>query len=178
MDLDLVARIAALRPDWQFIFLGPVVKIMPTSLPVMANIHFLGAKSYYVLPEYIANWDVALLPFARSQATRYISPTKVPEYLAAGKPVVSTSITDVINDYGQAGLVSIADRPEDFVAAAEHLIQEQDSSWLPAVDQRLRAMSWDTTWCEMHRIIQDYVNESAAEDYSADSITLLESAGS
>src|SRR4051794_15740426 len=97
--------------------LGPVVKIDPASLPAAPNIHYLGGKKYDELPRYIASWDVALLPFARNESTRYISPTKTPEYMAAGKPVVSTSIRDVVRPYGELGLVRIADRVDEFVAA-------------------------------------------------------------
>src|SRR5205814_4717049 len=91
MDYDLLREIAATRAPWQIILLGPTAKIDPAILPRAANIHYLGPKPYAVLPEYVAGWDVALMPFARNEATRFISPTKTPEYLAAGKPVVSTS---------------------------------------------------------------------------------------
>ena len=100
LDCELVASLARLRPDWQLIFVGPVVKIDPASLPRAANVHYLGGKTYDQLPGYMANWDIALMPFARNEATRFISPTKTPEYLAAGKPVVSTPITDVVRRWG------------------------------------------------------------------------------
>src|SRR5690606_28305817 len=90
LDIELLETVARMRPGWQFIMIGPVVKIDPLSLPSFPNIHYLGGKSYKELPDYIAGWDVALIPFAHNEATRYISPTKTPEYLAAGKPVVST----------------------------------------------------------------------------------------
>ena len=86
-DTQLLDEVAARRPDWQFVMVGPVVKIHPESLPARSNIHYLGSKTYQQLPEYIARWDVALLPFAQNESTRFISPTKTPEYLAAGKPV-------------------------------------------------------------------------------------------
>jgi len=98
MDIDLVDQLAVNRPDWHFVFIGPVVKISPDSLPTHTNLHFLGARTYDQLPEYIAHWDLAIMPFAINEATRFISPTKTPEYLAAGKPVVSTPIHDVIHD--------------------------------------------------------------------------------
>ena len=85
LDRDLVAEVARQRPDWQLILVGPVVKIDPESLPRAPNIHYLGGKKYDDLPRYIANWDAAMMPFARNEATRFISPTKTPEYLAAGK---------------------------------------------------------------------------------------------
>jgi UDP-galactopyranose mutase len=109
MNLDLLERVAAARPDWQLVMLGPIVKIDASALPARPNIHYLGAKSYEELPHYVGGWDVALLPFALNDATRFISPTKTPEYMAAGLPVVSTSIRDVVRPYGQQGLVRIAD---------------------------------------------------------------------
>ena len=95
-DVDLLDQIALRRPDWHFVMIGPVVKIDPATLPGHANIHYLGGKKYSELPDYLAGWDIALLLFARNESTRFISPTKTPEYLAAGKPVISTSIRDVV----------------------------------------------------------------------------------
>ena len=118
-DTGLLDAVAAARPDWQLVMLGPVTKIDPKVLPQRPNIHYLGSKTYSELPRYIAGWDVALMPFAINEATRYISPTKTPEYLAAGKPVVSTPIADVIKPYGKLDLVRIARTPEEFVAAIE-----------------------------------------------------------
>ena len=111
MDIDLVAGVADLRPDWHFVMIGPVVKIDPATLPRRANIHWLGGKSYEDLPRYLAGWDVGFMPFALNESTRFISPTKTPEFLAAGVPVVSTPITDVVRPYGEKGLVEIAETP-------------------------------------------------------------------
>ena len=97
--------------------LGPVVKINPDTLPRAANLHYLGMKTYEQLPDYLAGWDAAIMPFAHNEATRYISPTKTPEYLAAGLPVASTSIHDVVEPYSDCGLVAIGDGPEGFLAA-------------------------------------------------------------
>lgn len=149
MDLELVKAVATARPDWQIIILGPVVKIDPASLPRLPNLHYLGGKPYTQLPTYLASWDVALMPFARNESTRFISPTKTPEYLAAGRPVVSTSIRDVVRPYGEQGLVHIADKPEDFVRACEAALTEDRSGWLPRVDAHLATMSWDSTWSRM-----------------------------
>ena len=115
-DVALLEGVADARPDWHFVIIGPIVKISEDALPKRANIHYLGGKSYKELPAYLSGWDVAALFFARNEHTRFISPTKTPEYLAAGKPVVSTSIRDVVRPYGQEGLVHIADTAEEFVA--------------------------------------------------------------
>jgi UDP-galactopyranose mutase len=128
---------------------GPVVKISPDTLPRLPNIHYLGGKRYQELPAYLAGWDVAMLPFARTPATRFLSPTKTPEYLAAGRPVVSTSIRDVVRPYGELGLVRIADTPEDFVRAVEESLSQSREEWLPKVDAFLSRLSWDHTWSGM-----------------------------
>jgi UDP-galactopyranose mutase len=88
LDLELLDRVSEARPDWQMVIVGPVVKIDPATLPRRANVHYLGGKSYTELPAYLSGWDVALLLFARNESTRFISPTKTPEYLAACRPVV------------------------------------------------------------------------------------------
>lgn len=146
LDTHLLEGIASARPDWQLVMLGPVVKIDPADLPRRPNIHYLGAKSYTELPRYIAGWDVALILFARNEATRYISPTKTPEYLAAGRPVVSTSIRDVVNPYGELGLVRIADAVPDFVRACEGALAEDAAARRARADAYLRNTSWDRTW--------------------------------
>jgi glycosyltransferase involved in cell wall biosynthesis len=153
LDTALLDGVAALRPDWQIVMVGPVVKIDPAELPSRPNIHYLGAKQYADLPAYIAGWDVAMLPFARNESTRFISPTKTPEYLAAGRPVVSTSIRDVVRPYGERGFVRIADTPADFVAAAEAALIENPEAVRGRADTFLARMSWDRTWSTMSELI-------------------------
>lgn len=153
MDIELLAGVADARPDWQLVLLGPVVKIDSSKLPRRPNIHYLGAKTYQELPHYVAGWDVALLPFARNEATRFISPTKTPEYLAAGKPVVSTTIRDVVRPYAHLGLVRIADTVDEFVAACEGALREDASERLRKADVFLRQTSWDGTWARMRSLV-------------------------
>ena len=154
MDLTLVHSIAERRPDWQLVMLGPVVKIEEAVLPRRANIHYLGLKTYEELPAYLSGWDAAILPFALNDSTRYISPTKTPEYLAAGKPVVSTPIRDVVEPYGRLGLVRIAADAEALTAALEAALGARD----PKLDERRDALlsqsSWDTTWKHMLDIVE------------------------
>lgn len=152
-DTELIKNMAQLRPDWNFILLGPIVKINPNSLPKLPNIHLLGGKSYDQLPQYVSGWDVALIPFAINDSTRFISPTKTPEYLAAGVPVVSTPITDVVNPYGDKGIVKIGSTAEEFVAAAEEYMKMNKSNWLPEVDEFLADKSWSSTFMEMMKKI-------------------------
>ncbi len=111
IDYGLLDAVATGRPSWQFIMIGPTAKIDPATLPRHPNLHWLGMKAYADLPAYLAGWDVGLMPFAMNEATRFISPTKTPEFLAAGVPVVSTPVPDVISDWGKDSLVEIASRP-------------------------------------------------------------------
>jgi glycosyltransferase involved in cell wall biosynthesis len=164
-DVELLDQISRNRPDYQFVIIGPVVKIDPAILPQRENIHYLGGKSYQDLPAYIAGWDVALLLFAQNESTRFISPTKTPEYLAAGKPVVSTPIKDVVCPYGQMGLVRIAGDAQEFTAAIDDLLQSDASGkrWLETVDGFLATMSWDDTWARMSRLIDEAVANRTRE---------------
>lgn len=145
MDLALLKAIAEAHPEWQLVLLGPIAKIDPAQVPQLPNVHRLGMKAYRDLPEYLAGWDVALLPFAHNDATRFISPTKTPEYLAAGLPVVATSIRDVVTPYGDCGLVRIADGPEAFAAAVAGALSEGRCARLAEVDALLGQGSWDQT---------------------------------
>ncbi len=151
-DLELIRGAAAARPDWQFVLLGPVVKIDPATLPQGPNIHYLGGKNYSELPAYLSGWDVALIPFALNESTRFISPTKTPEYLAAGVPVVSTPIADVVHPYGREGLVRIAGDWEELVPMVEDILAttpEEKAAWLAEVDLFLADNSWDLTQKKM-----------------------------
>ncbi len=160
IDLDLVDGLAAMRPGWQIVLIGPIVKIDPEDVPARQNIHRLGMKPYAELPSYLAGWDVGWMPFARNDATRYISPTKTPEYLAAGLPVVSTSITDVIEPYGRHGLVSIADDAEGTIEAVEGALAGSGFDG-GRVDAFLAERSWDRTWRAMAAIVEDLEARSA-----------------
>lgn len=159
IDTALLAAVAAARPDWQLVMVGPVVKIDPAELPRSPNLHYLGMKAYDDLPSYLAGWDAALMPFALNDSTRFISPTKTPEYLAGGRPVVSTPIRDVVRPYGETGLVEIASEPAAFVAVVERTLaccgegRPERENWLRRVDDFLGRGSWDHTWRRMSDLI-------------------------
>lgn len=154
MDLGLVAELARLRPDWSFVMVGPVVKIDQGSLPDAANIHWLGGRSYAELPAHLAHWDLGFMPFALNESTRFISPTKTPEFLAAGLPVVSTAVLDVVRDYGEAGLVEIAYDAASMADRAAMLLARDRGPWLANVDAQLARNSWDITWERMAGLIR------------------------
>ena len=157
-DTEMLDKVAAMRPDWSFVMVGPVVKIAPDDLPRRHNIYYLGGKTYDQLPSYLAGWEVALMPFAMNESTQFISPTKTPEYLAGGRPVVSTPIKDVVRHYGHLEGVKIASTAEEFVAACEEalgLSRNRESGWLAEADLMLSAASWDTTQARMSGLIAD-----------------------
>ncbi|WP_338502673.1 UDP-galactopyranose mutase [Sphingomonas kaistensis] len=162
LDIELLDKVAELRPDWQLIMVGPVVKISEDDLPRRHNIHYLGGKSYDELPSYLGNWDVAMMPFAINEATRFISPTKTPEYLAAGKPVISTPIKDVKRHYEKLSGVMIAGTAEQFVEAGDRaldLARGEGGDWLAEVDLALSDMSWDTTQARMAALLADVTEQ-------------------
>ena len=154
MDLDLLAAVADADPDWNVVVVGPVVKIDPADLPRRANLHYLGGRAYDELPAYLAGWDVALMPFAMNESTRFISPTKTPEYLAGGRPVVSTPIVDVIRHYGDLTGVKIAAGAQAFVAACRASLSPPPG-WRDAADETLAALSWDETFQRMEAKIAE-----------------------
>jgi UDP-galactopyranose mutase len=154
-DINLLNAVATAKPKWNFVIIGPIVKIDPASLPNLQNIFYLGSKTYNELPEYLTGWDVAIIPFLLNESTRFISPTKTPEYLAGGKPVISASIADVVNPYGNDGLVHIADNVSDFIIAGEQILKDLNKiTWLAKVDKFLQNNSWDITWGKMNDLIE------------------------
>ena len=155
LDLALIHELASARSDWHIVLVGPITKIDPLSLPVAPNIHYLGRKEYASLPAYVAGWDVAFLPFALNEATRFISPTKTPEYLAAGRPVVSASVRDVVRAYGESGLVRIADTIDEWVSAIEMSLRDDYTARLASIDELLKDQSWDHTWSCMQALMAE-----------------------
>jgi len=165
IDLHLVARVADAEPSWQIVMVGPVVKIDPKSLPRRPNIHYLGQKSYGDLPAYIAGWDVAMMPFALNESTRFISPTKTLEYLAAGKPVVSTAVRDVVRPYGELGIARIGEGATFVEAIAASL--SRPAAQRAAADGYVARTSWDRTWRAMWEIVERTGRERAAAPASS-----------
>lgn len=171
VDLGLLAAVADTRPAWHLVMVGAVAQVDPALLPRRANIHYLGRKEYEQLPTYLAGWDIALLPFALNEPTRYISPTKTAEYLAAGKPVVSTPIRDVLRPYGTRGLVHIAATPDDFVRAVEQALAEDGGARIRQADTFLARESWDRTWERMRRLIEEVIDTAYDDE---DRVTAFE----
>lgn len=167
LDLLLLDEVARKRPEWQLVMIGPTAKISPDALPRRTNIHWLGMKDYTDLPKYFAGWDVGIMPFALNDATRFISPTKTPEYLSAGLPVVSTAIRDVVRPYGELGLARIARSADEFIAAAEQVMGvDMGFKWRERADEFLKGLSWDSVWIGMNTLI-DGVLKAQTPDATA-----------
>lgn len=164
LDYDLLAALAAGRPAWQIVMVGPFTKVNPDDLPRFPNLHYLGQQPYEDLPAYIAGWDVALMPFALNEATRFISPTKTLEYMAAGRAVVSTPIADVQEPYGH--IVYVAAGPEAFAAACEQALSEAPAERRrrqQAADAVLAQTSWDDTAGRMRALLMDAAQARLAD---------------
>ena len=156
LDIDLLARLAELRPSLHFVMIGPIAKISADDLPRAPNIHWLGGRSYDELPGYLSGWDAGFMPFAMNEATRFISPTKTPEFLAAGVPLVSTPINDVVSDWGRPGLVQIAGTAEEMAKLLDHITDAPKQAWLEQVDRKLVGIDWDLTWRQMTSLISQH----------------------
>lgn len=167
-DTELVKAMADKHPEWQIVLVGPVVKIDPATLPKQPNVHYMGQRTYDQLPQFLAGWDVCLLPFAMNESTKFISPTKVLEYMAAEKPSVSTPITDVKVPYGD--VVEIAESYDDYIAACERQLALSDDARQTMV-QRMREVvagtSWDRTASRMHELIESAVQSNKVERFFA-----------
>jgi len=153
LDVELVEHVAASRPEWQLVLVGPIAKIDRKKLPRRANIHWIGQRRYEELPAYLAGWNVAMMPFALNEATRFISPTKTLEFLAAGKPVVSTAIRDVVRPYGEKEIVRIAGTHAEFVSAIEAALEEPPEARRARADALVAQTSWERTQSRMAALI-------------------------
>ena len=155
MDLDLVRRLADANPRWNVVMVGPIVKIDPGSVPQRPNLHWLGQQPYELLPRLIEGWEVGLLPFALNESTRFISPTKTLEYMAAGKPAVSTGIKDVATLYGD--VVRIARNADEFIAACAAALEETPArrcERILAMQASVARSSWDRTADTIHAALE------------------------
>lgn len=153
LDLQLIASLAAARPDYQIIMVGPLAKISAADTPQAPNIHYLGQQAYADLPKFFAGWDVGLMPFALNEATRYISPTKTLEYMAAGLPTVSTPIKDVVEPYGD--VVYIGDDTQSFIDGCDRALLSDQGERPGKMRSILAATSWEETARRMHLLIEE-----------------------
>lgn len=164
LDIDLIAAIADSNPRWHVVMVGPTAKIDPAILPQRANIHWLGAQPYELLPQLVQGWDVCIMPFALNDATKFISPTKTLEYMAAEKPIVSTAIADVIELYGS--VVEIGYTHGEFINHIEDLLMAEPVQLAARIiegKQLVELYSWDETAEKIHQAIEDVIALKSAQ---------------
>jgi UDP-galactopyranose mutase len=166
IDLALVEQMATLLPHWDIRMVGPVAKIAEADLPRIGNISWQGQRPYPELPRILAGWDVALMPFALNEATRSISPTKTPEYLAAGLDVVSTAVPDVVRDYG--GIIHVASGPHAFAGACESILRGRPSRPTDEIDRLLEGRGWGRIAAGMAGVIRE--EEAGGSDIAVESL--------
>lgn len=155
IDLELLHQAAIKLPNVSFVMIGPLAKIEESDLPKEPNIHYLGMKSYDELPHYLKAFDIAMMPFALNDATKYISPTKTLEYMAAGKPIISTKIKDVVRDYSRS--VTLIETADEFCEAITFLFDKNDRQSLELEYFKiLKKTSWDATANKMKSIIKSF----------------------
>jgi UDP-galactopyranose mutase len=156
IDWPMIATIAEERPEWHWVLVGPTAKVHPAEIPGGPNLHYLGQQAYADLPAYLRGFDIATMPFAINAATRFISPTKTLEYLAGGKPVISSSVPDVVASYRK--IVTIADGPETWIEAIEHLLAATPAEqWarLERVEPILQDNTWDSIAERMWKLMEE-----------------------
>ena len=155
LDYELIGKLAEANANWHVVIIGPPCKVDPATFPHAPNLHWLGRREYAQLPAYTKGFDVCLMPFALNEATKYISPTKTLEYMAGGKPVVSTAIADVVRNF--TPIVQVAHSPEEFVDAVERAWRSPDATLIREGIERAAGSSWDATVDAMHRDIRDAI---------------------
>lgn len=161
INLNLIAHVADAHPEWQIVMVGPVVKIDPAALPKRANIHYFGQRHYTELPGFLSGWDLCLLPFAQNESTKFISPTKTLEYMAAERLIVSTPITDVEEPYGK--IVYLGETAGAFTSACEIALRAsttERATRVSAMREVLQKTSWDATAKGMEELIESTIRTS------------------
>ena len=154
LNTHLISEMAKLRPDFHFIILGPCSN--SKQLPKAPNIHYLGQKDYYSLPLYLAGWDCTMMPYHTDESTQYMYPAKILEFIAAGKPVVSTMLKDIVNPYVTRRLIHVAEDSIAFIQAIEAAMEDKKNpEWIDRVDHFLKDHSWDQTFSRMAKIEED-----------------------
>jgi UDP-galactopyranose mutase len=169
LDVELIGKVADAHPMWQIVLVGPVVKIDPASLPTRANIHYLGQQSYEALPQFLAGWDVCMLPFALNESTKFISPTKTLEYMAAELPIVSTPVRDVADVYSD--VVSIAADAPAFIKACEAALLatlEEQAEKVERMREKLKKTSWNATAEKMRDLMNSTQGGKKYETFFAE----------
>jgi glycosyltransferase involved in cell wall biosynthesis len=152
-DYSLIARLADADENWEVVIVGPVCKVDPSTFPQRKNLHWLGRREYAELPAYTKAFDVCLMPFAINEATEFINPTKALEYMAAGRPIVSTPVPDVVSNFGR--MVKIAQTQDEFITLCQQQVFEPDESAIKRGIRMVEENQWETIVQKMENHIED-----------------------
>ena len=153
MDYELVARLADAEPAWTLVMVGPRTKVEESVLPVRPNILWLGGRDYADLPHYASRFDICIMPFAINKATEYINPTKALEYMATGRPVVSSAIEDVVRQFSKVAHVAFSH--DEFIAQCRRVLNSPDPARIHHGIQLARLNSWETVVARLERHVED-----------------------
>jgi glycosyltransferase involved in cell wall biosynthesis len=165
IDVALVAALATALADWEIRIVGPVGGIDPAALPRAANITYPGPVPYAALPEVMADLDVAVMPLAVGAAPRSTNPTTALEHLAAGLPVVTTPVPDVVTQFGT--IVDVADDAGAFALACVRALGQSRRRHRNRVAQLLRRHDWDAVTAGMAAVVHDAGTQPSLEDLLA-----------
>ncbi|MDQ3623162.1 MAG: glycosyltransferase [Verrucomicrobiota bacterium] len=165
LDYELIAALADAHPEWSIVIIGPTAKVDPAGFPRRANLHWLGGRDYNQLPSYVKGLDVCLMPFALNEATEFINPTKALEYMATGRPIVSTAIADVVLQFSH--VVEIANGPAGFIAACERAIALPDPERIAAGLELAARNSWEVIVSRLEQHIADVLNNGEPSEICA-----------
>lgn len=151
LDYELIDQLARAHPEATVAMVGPVVKVDPDALPAAENLRWLGARAYAELPAYSAAFAVCLMPFALNAATAYINPTKALEYMAAGRPVVSTAVPDVLHHFRP--VARVGHTRTEFVAEAGRALRDPRPDLLAMGRQWAEANTWEAIVARVERLL-------------------------
>jgi glycosyltransferase involved in cell wall biosynthesis len=154
MDYELIAKLADANPRWSIALVGPVLKVDAAVLPQRHNLHWLGQKAYADLPSYCKGFDVCLMPFAINEATEFINPTKSLEYMATGRPIVSSAVPDVVTNFGS--VVKVANNHNEFISACKAACQQPDDQ---SIERGLRMVA-ENSWEHIVSKLEGHVVEA------------------
>ena len=154
LDMDLLDKVAEQSPETTFVLIGPLVNMPESKLPKRSNVHYLGMKPYHLLPGYLKGIDIAMIPFDIKGAHKLSGPTETLEYMAAGKPIISTPIWDVVRDYRNH--INIVNNVDEFCAARDAIIKQLESQVYnhEKYNDILHTSSWEDTVKRMEKLIQ------------------------
>ncbi|MFZ3063650.1 MAG: glycosyltransferase [Actinomycetota bacterium] len=166
LDFELICFLASSRPDWNFVFLGPneydqegVTERRVEEVKTLKNIHLMGVVPYEDIPAYMARFDACFIPYVRSELTHAIYPLKLNEYLATGKPVITTNFADLselrdVITIAEGKEALFFERAQRVEKAIEESLKERNDDRSRRAQEIARKNSWDNRATLIHQTIK------------------------